>query len=520
MNRSFFAKIASPDMYAAVISGILLALSFPRFGFSALAFVALIPLFYAVTHRDRKNSSFLVGFLAGLAFYIGTIYWVTITIERYGDLPRLFSLVVLLLLSGYLALYTGIFAWGVGRMARHRIPLLFGAPVLWVALEYARGHLLTGFPWALLGYSQYKNLLLIQISDLTGVYGVSFLVLLVNITFFEVLRSIRERERLRRLMVPLGGVILLLLFVVSYGSIRLWNCRNSVPEATLRVGVVQGNIEQNEKWAPEFREKILSILTRLSRRTLSEKPDLIIWPEASVPFFFTADLENQSRLLALIDDLGVDLLFGSADVRLVKGKEAYFNSAFLVSPGARLRGKYDKIHLVPFGEYVPLRRALFFIHPLVDLIGDMTPGKEISLMETDKGKCGTPICYEIILPDLVRRFVVKGADFIATLTNDDWFGRSSAPYQHFSMAVFRAVENRVPLVRAANSGISGVVMPSGRIVHSTKIFMEDAFTAVLPLRGHGRTLYTRFGDVFAWFCITGAVLLLIRTFLNLDPDRK
>ncbi|NOY54228.1 MAG: apolipoprotein N-acyltransferase [Deltaproteobacteria bacterium] len=513
MIRSFYDKISSPDAYLALISGILLTLSFPRFSLSGLAFVALIPILYAVTRCDRKNSSFFSGFIAGLVFYLGTIYWLTVTMERYGDLPRVFSLMILLLLSSYLALYFGIFAWGVGRMERQRIPLLIGAPPLWVALEYARGHLLTGFPWALLGYSQYKNLLLIQVSDVTGVYGVGFLVVLINVVFYEVLRSLKRRERFRHLVVSLGGVILLLLFVAAYGAIRLRSCRNSVPEATIRVGIVQGNIEQKEKWDPAFREKILSILTRLSRRTLAEKPDLIIWPEAAVPFFFTADRENQSRLLALIDDLGVDLLFGSPDLRIRKGKEEYFNSVFLVSPGARLRGKYDKLHLVPFGEYVPLRRALFFVHPLIDQIGDMTPGRRITLMETDKGKCGTPICYEIILPDLVRRFVKEGADFIATLTNDDWFGRSSAPYQHFSMAVFRAVENRVPLVRAANSGISGAVMPDGRIAHATKIFMEDAFTVDLPLRQHSRTLYTRFGDVFAWLCIVCAVLLLARTFL-------
>lgn len=513
MIRSFYEKIASLEAFLAVFSGILWVLSFPRIEFSGLAFVALIPLFYAVTRPGRKNPAFLTGFIAGLVFYIGTIYWLTVTMERYGDLPRGLSLALLLLLAGYLAIYTGIFAWGVGRMERCRIPLLLGAPTLWVALEYGRGHLLTGFPWALLGYSQYKNLLLIQVADITGVYGVGFLVLFINAVFYEVLRSLKGKEQLRRLFFILGSAILLLLSVVAYGTVRLQTFRNTMPAETIRVGVVQGNIEQKKKWDPAFREKILAIHTRLSRRLIAEKPDLIIWPEAAAPFFFSADEAGQSSLLALIDDLGVDLLFGSPDLRVLDGKEAFFNSAFLVSPGARLRGKYDKMHLVPFGEYVPLRRALFFVNPLIDQIGDMTPGRKISLMQTDKGTCGTPICYEIILPDLVRRFVDAGADFIATLTNDDWFGRSSAPYQHFSMAVLRAVENRVPLVRAANSGISGVVTPEGRIVRATKIFTEDAFTEDLPLMKHAKTLYTRFGDVFAWICIAGSCLLILRTFL-------
>jgi apolipoprotein N-acyltransferase len=506
MIRSCYEKFASWDALLALFSGVFLTLSFPRTEFSGLAFFALIPLFYAVSRRERRNPPFVTGLFAGLVFYLGTIYWLTVTMERYGDLPRWFSLLVLLLFSFYLALYFGIFAWGFERMLRSRVPLLLGVPCLWVALEYARGHLLTGFPWALLGYSQYKSLLFIQISDVTGVYGVSFLVVLVNVAFFQVILAVTENEFTRRLLVPLGSVILCLVVVVTYGAYRIKQFTGTKPAKTIRVGVVQGNIDQKQKWDPSFREKILAIHTRLSHRAAQEKPDLIIWPEAAVPFYFTADLENQSRLLTIIDDLGVDLLFGSPDVRVVDGKNEFFNSAFLVSPGGRLRGRYDKIHLVPFGEYVPLRKALFFVRPIIDQIGDMTPGKTISLMQTDKGTCGTPICYEIILPDLVRRFVLAGADFIATLTNDDWFGRTSAPYQHFSMAIFRAVENRVPVVRAANSGISGVITPQGRIVRQTKIFREAVFTKDLPLLPHGKTFYTRFGDLFAWFCVVGAVL--------------
>jgi len=517
MIRSCYEKIASLDAFFALLSGILLILSFPRIEFSGLAFVALIPLFFAVKRSGRKNPAFFTGFIAGLVFYLGTIYWLTVTMERYGGLPRGLSLTVLFLLSSYLALYTGIFAWGIGRMERCRVPLLLGAPALWVALEYARGHLLTGFPWALLGYSQYKNLLLIQVADITGVYGVSFLVLLINVAFSRILFSLRRIVEIQKLFVSLGSVILCLLLVTAYGASRLNAFRSEKPADTIRVGVIQGNIEQKRKWDPTFREKILAIHTRLSRRLIAEKPDLIIWPEAAVPFFFSADGASQSRLLALIDDLGVDLLFGSPDFRIQDGKEVFFNSVFLVSPGARLRGKYDKMHLVPFGEYVPLRKALFFVNPVIDQIGDMTPGRSVTLMQTDKGTCGTPICYEIILPDLVRRFVDGGADFIATLTNDDWFGRSSAPYQHFSMAVFRAVENRVPLVRAANSGISGVVTPEGRIVRATRIFMEDAFTVDLPLMEHTKTLYTRFGDFFAWICIVVSCLLVLRT---LPPFKK
>ncbi len=508
MLRNFYEKLTSLDALLALVSGVLMALSFPRAEISLLAFFALIPLLYTLHRPQKRLSALACGMVTGFVFSIGTLYWVTYTMENYGHVPKILSLFILVLFSLYISFYTGLFAWGVNWMRSAGIPLLFGAPSLWVALEYARGHLMTGFPWALFGYTQYKNLLMIQVADITGVYGVSFLLVMINTAFAMMLTGMKNSFSIRAFFSPFVTLIVILGLTASYGAFRLHEIHTAEHKPWIRIGVVQGNIEQNQKWDTSSRDKILAIHTRLTRRASQEKPDLILWPEAAVPFFFMADKEYQSQILALIDDLGIDILFGSPDYTIDHGVSRFYNSAFLVSPGARLRGKYDKIHLVPFGEYVPVRKALFFIKPIVDQIGDITPGNRISLMQIEKGLCGTPICFEIIFPDLVRRFVLEGAEFIATLTNDDWFGRSSAPYQHFSMAVFRAVENRVPVVRSANSGISGVVAQDGRIVKQTDIFVEDAFTEDLIRLKMGRTFYTRFGDLFSFFCIAGTVFSL------------
>jgi apolipoprotein N-acyltransferase len=234
-----------------------------------------------------------------------------------------------------------------------------------------------------------------------------------------------------------------------------------------------------------------------------------------------ADRSYQTQLIALIDDLGSDLLFGSPDYNMENGNEDFYNSVFLVSPDAKLRGKYDKIHLVPFGEYVPFRRLLFFVRPIIDQIGDITPGQQITLMQTEKGACGTPICFEIIFPDLVRRFVKAGAVFIVTLTNDNWFGRSSAPYQHFSMAVFRAVENRVPVVRSANSGISGVIAADGKIKRQSGIFVEDVIVEEMGV-GQGATpsFYTTYGDLFSYLCIAVSIVMILLSFFFKPKEER
>jgi apolipoprotein N-acyltransferase len=251
-----------------------------------------------------------------------------------------------------------------------------------------------------------------------------------------------------------------------------------------------------------------------------EKPDLIIWPETATPFFFQDAKKYQPLILDIPKKIHTFLLFGTPSYTIHQGKVNHHNSAYLVSPSGELIGKYDKIHLVPFGEYVPMQDLLFFIGSLGEGIGDFKPGKEIFNFALPQGKFGVLICFEIIFPDLCRKFVKRGANFLVTITNDAWFGRTSAPYQHFSMAAFRAVENRVFVARAANTGITGFIDPTGKILKEGRIFTEEAMSGTVRLSSQ-KTFYTLYGDVFAWICSACSILLLVKAlFLRLQTGHR
>jgi apolipoprotein N-acyltransferase len=286
-----------------------------------------------------------------------------------------------------------------------------------------------------------------------------------------------------------------------------------VQDPPLKVGLVQGNIDQSIKWDESFQMETLKIYDNLSLRVSEEKPDLIIWPETATPFFFQDAKEFQPFILDIPKKTNAFLLFGSPSYKILKGKVNHYNSAYLVSPAGELIGKYDKIHLVPFGEYVPMQDLLFFLGSLGEGIGDFKSGKEIFNFSLPQGKLGVLICFEIIFPDLCRRFIKGGANFLVTITNDAWFGRTSAPYQHFSIATFRAVENRVFIVRAANTGITGFIDPKGKIINQGGIFTEEAMNGVIRLSSQ-KTFYTLYGDIFSWICSALAILLVAYALLK------
>jgi apolipoprotein N-acyltransferase len=277
--------------------------------------------------------------------------------------------------------------------------------------------------------------------------------------------------------------------------------------APLKIGLVQGDIDQSIKWDEAFQLETLNIYEKLSLRVAEDKPDLVIWPETATPFFFQDAKEYQPLIRDIPKKTNAYLLFGSPSYKIEKNKVNHYNSAYLVSPSGELIGKYDKIHLVPFGEYVPMQDLLFFIGSLGEGIGDFKSGKEIFNFSLPQGKFGVLICFEIIFPDLCRRFVKKGANFLVTITNDAWFGRTSAPYQHFSMAVFRAVENRVFVARAANTGITGIIDPKGKILKEGGIFEPGTMNGTIRLSDQ-KTFYTLYGDVFAWACSAFSFFLL------------
>ncbi len=497
MTLSFSRK-----MCLAGLSGLFSIVIFPKFDIEFLAWIAFIPLLIAIQDESIKNS-FWLGWIAGFVSGLGSLYWVTITMILYGGLPPALSAVFLVFLSAYLALYMGSFAFLLRALQQSSdLPVLMTAPVLWVGLEYLRSFFIIGFPWNSLGYSQYLTPQITQIADTTGVYGVSFLIVLVNAGLYtSLVANVPRKFKLRSLIVTLCCFGLSL----GYGLYTLSPLEDGgQPGETMRLAVVQGNIDQGVKWSPEFKQEIFEKYIALSRQTLNTEPDMIIWPETAVPFVLHYDQAYKRAIRMLAQEFDRYLLFGGIDLvpnpSSVEHPYNSLNSAFLASPEGDILGKYDKMHLVPFGEYVPFEHLLFFVSRITESIGKVQAGTQHTLLVADDVPFGTVICFEMIFPNLVRKFVDNGARFLVNITNDAWFGRSGASYQHFAMVTFRAIENRVAIARAANTGISGFIDPYGRILKQSEIFVDKTLTQDIPLRTTA-TFYSRYGDIFARLCL-------------------
>ena len=493
------------------LSGVLLTLAFPFFNLSFLAWVAFVPLLVSLWEKNGKES-FAAGFIFGLTYFFGTLYWIYYSIDHYGGIPFFASIAIVILLCLYLSLYPAIFSFLFSSMIRKtKLPCLFIAPVVWTVLEFLRSYAFTGFPWASVGYSQYRFLHMIQIADVTGIYGISFLVLAVNgalIDLYVLKKRVADKPLFPTSYTVVGFLALLLIIVFSlgYGTWRLGQDRKG---EVLKVGIAQGNIEQDRKWDPLYQKEVLDTYFALSREAATASPQLIVWPETALPFFFGYDAVDTANLVALQKNLGAHLLFGSVRVKeRSREKTLLTNSAVLLDAEGKIAYEYDKIHLVPFGEYVPLKSLLFFINKVVAGIGDYAPGEEYARAETGFGSFATLICYEIIFPGLVRKFYTTGGDFMVNITNDAWFGETSGPYQHFGMAVFRAIENRKPLIRAANTGISGVVDSNGRILVKTPLFQKQVVSESVRTDGT-MTFYTKYGDLFSYLCLVLFLILLM-----------
>jgi apolipoprotein N-acyltransferase len=511
----------------AGLSSLGLWLAFPNFNLEILAFFSLIPLLCLI-YGEKPLNSFYYCFGAGTLFYLLSLSWVTNTMVNYGGLSRPVSFLILFLLALYLALYFGAFGYIFSKYIRGLgawEPL--GGALLWVSLEYLRTQL-TGFPWNSLGYSQYKNLLFIQISSLGSFYIISFLLFFGNAAGAycwwhwrhnktgatgPAMRDPENRGR-SPLLNPLLAFLLAVGCSYAYGY---WAMQQPLEGKPLKVAVAQGNIDQGVKWSPAFLQSTIEIYQRLSREAAQESPDLLVWPEAAMPFFLAQNETYGPRVLKIAGDLGIPILTGADYRGLYHGQRRNFNSAFLLTPRGDVGGRYDKMHLVPFGEYVPWQKIFFFVDKMVEVVGDFAPGEKATVFSTPKGSFGVTICYENIFPALVRKFTKNGADFLVNITNDAWFGASAAPYQHLSMSAFRAIENRRWVVRAANTGVSAIIDPYGRIVKETAIFQEAYFTGQIQLLNH-QSFYLVYGDVFAVVAVF--LLLALIWSANFYPFKK
>ena len=454
-------------------------------------------------------------------YFSGTLYWITGVMVRYGDLQTWVAVLVNAALVAYLALFTGVFAVATRRIvAVNGRRALIAAPVVWVATELGRTHLFTGFPWVLLGYSQTTVLPIAQLASVFGVYGVSMLVAAVSTAVASCAKTAKEAETAKNAkgFIPLAATIAVVVAIGAWGARRVGASEMTRSGDGIRVGLIQGNVSLAERSDAARLPSIFESYIRMSRQAIAEGAELVIWPESATPFRFEDDPVAAARIRALARQARVPILLGSDQMTPAqKGiPTRYFNSAFLVRADGTTGGAYRKMHLVPFGEYVPAKQIFFFAAPLVEAVSDFSAGDEPTLLPIGRHNVSTAICYEVVYPDLVRRFVAGGSELLTTITNDAWFGETSAPYQHFEQASMRAIEEGRYLVRSANTGVSGIVDPYGRVLEQTAIFQP----AVLV--GDARflqtsTFYARHGDVLAYASVVAAAALL---FASIRPPAE
>ncbi|HUX06603.1 MAG TPA: apolipoprotein N-acyltransferase [Acidobacteriota bacterium] len=497
---------------AAIVTGLLSVVLYAPYGFWPLGWLCLVPLLWAVASARTTLGAVFLGLTSGLVFRLFSIPWVVHTMMVHGSMPLPAAIGTLLLLSLYLSLYPATVAFLLRSPLKRYGPVaLLLAPFLWVSGELLQTYLITGFPWSLLGYSQIGFLPAIQIADITGVYGVSFVLVAFNAAVVFLLLRRREIGR-REVWQPLAVVAALVIAVFTYGFVKAGD--ESADGEPFDFVILQDDLTNAERPRSATREGNELFIDYFGRTIDAARTgaEVIIWAEGTMVFL---DMNEDSYkpwdyeldIYALARDEGFWLLMGSNDY-YEEGAKLH-NSAVTVSPFNENKpaGRYDKVHLTPFGEYVPYQFIFGWVPQVIQEISDFDPGDEIRPIPLRDGLVGVPICYEIIFPDLVRRFVAKGAGLLVTISNDAWFGISAANEQHFDHGVLRAVENRRWLLRCAATGVSGIVAPNGRVLQRTPIYERKEIRGTVAMRS-GRTLYAAYGDIFSYVCFLFSASIL------------
>lgn len=511
----------------ACTSGILQVLCFPKPALYLLSWIAVAPLIYAILKcREQDVTSvlaegglflapatawqgFLLGYTSGIIWYLGTCYWVYFTMHEYGGLGVATSAALLVLYALYLALYHGVFglllALTAARRNGYSLRALVFAPFIWVAVELARTYL-TGFPWDLLGYTQIDNIPLASIARVTGVYGLSFEIALVNTA---VTAAFLVPQRKRALLLAVSGVVITLL---HSGKLYSPPARPTTQGVTL----VQSNVPiLDEPWSLDYEEQTLRELAALSVRPKAKKvdtPGLIVWPESPAPFL-TTDLHVRTTLANIARSTDSSIIASTIGIRGFgdpSGHRDIYNAASVIARDGAWTYEYDKVHLVPFGEYVPYADLLFFAKKLTKEVGTFSRGMAREPLLIDNNRVGIFICYESIFPNEVRQFASNGAEVFVNISNDGWYGNTSAPLQHLNMARMRAIENNRWLLRDTNTGVTAVIDPEGRVVARAPRWQRTALQGAYDIE-QSTTFYTRHGD---WFPLTCAIIALLGLLLR------
>jgi apolipoprotein N-acyltransferase len=472
-----------------------------------LGFFFLIPLLYLLD-KDKirvsrgqeqnrlKQRGFLPFFIFSFISYLIILYWIPRVMIRYGGMSEALSILSLIILAAFLSLFNGIAGIFIKKAS------LFMVPFIWVCKDLIIENIFGGFPWCLAGYSQYKNIYFIQVAEIGGVHLVTFILISFNTLIYWLIRNIRHRE-IRKQIIAALLVSLSCVYTVGYYLYQSSDARTTSLK-THQAGIIQPNTNND----PIRREEKIRILNRLFSESwgLARRgAEFIIWPEHTVSIYPLQNPKDFNRFIRFVRS-SVPLLAGFTDF---KSNREIYNSAILFNKqGVE---KYDKVHLTPFGEYVLFREILFFVKRITDEIADFAPGAAARNLTIRSHSISTPICYEIIFPGLVRKFVSSGGELIVTISNDSWFGNTSAPYQHLSMAVFRCIENRRYLLRSTTNGISAVVTPGGEILYQSPYNTADRFIGSFKYIKQ-KTFFTCCGYLFPYFCIVFLLVYLIKVF--------
>jgi apolipoprotein N-acyltransferase len=489
-----------------VLGGGLLALAFPPVGLVPVAFVALVPLFYVV--RDTRAtgfwSAFRPGFVAGIAFFTPLLYWLVFLSSLEMDNPVLMSgpLVLLVLLQ---SLYWGLFSAGaILTLRRLRPPGWLVLPVFWVAAEQLRSLFVLGFTWGALGHLGASMPRWVQFASVTGVLGVSFWIAAVN----ALLLALLSPGRRHRIGLAAALVLVLAAPWVFGGAVT---ARDDAGRR-IRVAVIQPNISAERKWDARFKQMSFDVLGDLTAEAAKHRPALVVWPETAAPSYLLREPADLRLVADIARGAGVSILAGCPDYGSPDGSGATpdtYNSVILVTPDGRVADSYRKMHLVPFGEFIPFTSVIPALERVDFGEADFSPGDRRVVFQAGDARFSALICFEAIFPRLVRLFVRDGAEFLVNVTNDVWYGRTSMPFQHASMAVMRSIENRRSLARSANSGVSLLCDHHGRVLARLGIFERGYLVEDLPVSSEP-TFYARHGDVFAWAvaCVAGLAVAL------------
>ncbi len=516
------------NLFLTFLTATLLALSFPNHSIYIFAWVGLVPWLVA-NNAKSPLWSFVLSLICGMIFFMGIFDWI-LEISGYTYLHHA-------LLALYLGSYFGIFGLALSVISR-RYGLavsLVSAPFIWVSLEYLRSNMFfLALPWGLLSHSQHNNPITIQIASITGAYGISFLIVAVNSAIAAGILALNSRQNTpktdnsyhgpskRKLVVFASVALTLLVFDLVFGYLKL---STPLSGENIKISVVQGNIEQAKKWDKKYAGMIMETYTELSHRAAMDGPMLVVWPETATPKAINIDRSVYNHVKRVVRDTSTALLIGSSQQQKYGRKKSYklkyTNSAFLIVPGKRKPEiqRYDKIRLLPFSEYLPMKKTVPWSFIQVPNFAGYAPGDKFNVFKLADFQFGVTICWENIFPELVRNFVKNGGQFIVNITNEARFGQTAAPYQFLSMSIMRAVENRVFVVRCANTGISCFIDPCGRVFDRVKdkdgrnIFVPGVLTrSIIP--SSQKSFYTRYGNWLVWLSMFYSVILIVISFIR------